>query len=127
MCNYIYAITERAVKRISLVRPAVAEGIRPNHHERRRASDRRVRHNRSYMAGEIALTVPGLGLRCHHDRSLRTNAARSTRSGTRNRDRPAATATNASSGTALVPPAGNEVRRPWPSGWTTGPPPPFGG
>jgi hypothetical protein len=87
----------------------------PDDHERRRAYDRRIRYNHSYISGEIALTAPGPDLRDGHDRSLKTTAANSTKSGTRNRDRPAATATNASSGTTLVQSAGNEVRCPRPS------------
>ena len=86
-----------------------------DNHERRRVPGRLVRYNHSSIAGEIALTAPGPDLRGGHDRSLKTTAANSTKSGTRNRDRPAATATNASAGTTLVQSAGTEVRCPRPS------------
>ena len=105
---------KRAVKRILPVKPKANEGYMPDDHERRRASNRRIRYNHSYIAGAIALTALGPDLRGGHDRSLKTTAANSTKSGTRNRDRPAATA-NASSGTTLVQPAGNEVKCPRPS------------
>ena len=108
MCNAIYTVTWRAVKRILPARPASNEGDMPEDPEGWRVPARRIRQNHSDTPGEIAFTAPGLGLRCDHDRSRKTKAARSTKSGTRNRDRPAATATNASSGTALVQPAGNE-------------------
>ena len=115
MCNSIYDVHERAVKTILLMTPGFVEVILLDPVENRSAVPRHIRHNRAYRCGEIVFTISALALRCHHGRSLRTNAARSTRSWTRNRDRPAATATNASSGTTLVQPAGTEVRCPWPS------------
>src|SRR6266849_1784622 len=115
MCNAIYAVTERAVKRIPPGRPDTLEGEKPDCDGRGRVCESRRRHNHTDTSGEIAFTAPGAGLRCRHDRSRKTTAARATKSGARNRDRPTATATNASSGTALVQPAGNEVRCPRPS------------
>ena len=115
MWNIIYDAHWRDVKRILLVNPGFIEAIRLDPVENRGAAVRYIRHNRAYRYGGIAFTAPAHALRGHHGRSRRTNAARSTRSWTRNRDRPAATATNASSATTLVHAAGNEVRCPWPS------------
>ena len=67
----------------------------------------------SYTCGEIAFTAPaspGLGLSQAYPQDQRGQIDQILDQ--RNRARPAATTTNASSGTTLVQPAGNDVTRP---------------